>query len=125
MPALYLRQSSCRSILARNRRFGRALAHRPGFEQKFAGAVYRYEALAAGQIFEALILCENETDVEKLLDILEGDLYLGGSRKAGYGRAKINDAELIGKNWREAGGELTLKKWHPYCYLVKRHFAKG
>jgi CRISPR-associated protein Csx10 len=95
---------------ARNRRFGRALAHRPGFEQKFAGAVYRYEALAAGQIFEALILCENETDVEKLLDILEGDLYLGGSRKAGYGRAKINDAELIGKNWREAGGELTLKK---------------
>lgn len=96
---------------ARNRRFGRALAQRPGFEKKFAGAVFRYEALAAGQTFEAVILCENKTDVEKIRGILTGDIYLGGSRKAGYGRARIlDDVENISNNWRETEGELSLKE---------------
>ena len=92
---------------ARNRRYGRAV--RPSFNadesEEPSGAVYRYEALAAGQSFEALILCDNEKDAELLLPLLEGEIFLGGSRTAGYGRAKIHSVKYAPEGWREAARE--------------------
>jgi CRISPR-associated protein Csx10 len=66
--------------IARNRRIGTA---REGL-----GAIYRYDALAAGQSFEAKIICEAH-DVSLLQNLLAGRVHLGGSRSAGYGLAEI------------------------------------
>ena len=94
---------------ARNRRYGRAMRLSPGFigpEDEAYGAVYRYTALAAGQSFKAAVICDK--DVEILLPLLEGEIFLGGSRTAGYGRAEIcveNDGQAL-EDWREAWGEL-------------------
>lgn len=90
---------------ARNRRYGRAI--KPTFEAdgEPSGAVYRYEALGAGQSFEAFVLCDRDEDAQILLPLLEGEVFLGGSRSAGYGRARIVDARVVPSDWREAGGE--------------------
>jgi CRISPR-associated protein Csx10 len=57
---------------------------------EIAGAVYRDGALAAGQIFQAAIICENDDDEPVLRTLIDGYVTLGGSRSGGYGRAKIN-----------------------------------
>jgi CRISPR-associated protein Csx10 len=88
---------------ARNRRFGRAMPREEQIEPP--GAVYRYDALAAGQTFEAAILCDHETDVATLLPLLTGEVTLGGSRSSGYGRAKLENSKEC-TDWREIGGTL-------------------
>ncbi len=94
---------------ARNRRYGRAMRQFSSPAEGPSGAVYRYEALAAGQTFEALILCDHDEDAELLLPLLEGGVLLGGSRTAGYGRAKIHDVKLAPEGWREVDGELVVE----------------
>lgn len=58
------------------------------------GAVYRYDALAARQTFQAVIICDNDDDeptLRKLMqDLTDGHVTLGGSRSGGYGRASIS-----------------------------------
>jgi CRISPR-associated protein Csx10 len=56
---------------------------------EIAGAVYRYDALASGQSFQAAIICDNDNDVSTLKDLISGRVTLGGSRSGGYGRAEI------------------------------------
>lgn len=94
---------------ARNRRYGRAIRQSSNVAEEPSGAVYRYEALAGGQTFEALILCDHEEDAELLLPLLKGEVFLGGSRSAGYGRAKIHDVKLAPAGWREVDGELVVE----------------
>lgn len=92
----------------RNRRFGRATLLKnlkQGREGDNAqndgggedpGTVFRYEALAAGQLFSAQILCDDSADAEVLHTLLEADdeLHLGGARSAGYGRTRIESVKL-------------------------------
>ena len=78
------------------RNYGRAL--------KGDGAVYRYESLAAGQVFAAVILCD-EADAELFESLLKGEYSLGGARTAGYGRVRIENAERM-DTWREAPGQI-------------------
>jgi CRISPR-associated protein Csx10 len=55
-----------------------------------SGAVFRYEALDAGQTFQGVILCDNPDDVAKIKPLLEPkDIWLGGSQSAGYGHTQI------------------------------------
>jgi len=68
------------------RNYGRAL--------KNDSAVYRYESLAAGQVFAAAVLCD-ETDAELFEPLLKGEYSLGGARTAGYM-----------DTWREAPGQI-------------------
>lgn len=91
---------------ARTRRFGRAMSekddvldHSEGDQQ---GAVYRYDALAAGQTFEAVILCE-DADEAALEQFIQGEIRLGKSRSGGYGRAQIHlvDQTTQAGPWRE------------------------
>lgn len=79
---------------ARDRRYGRP--------REESGAVYRYDALAAEQVFEAAIVCDEDRDVETLLPLLQGNASLGGSRTAGYGATVLSDATAIDQ-WREVG----------------------
>ncbi|HMV85111.1 MAG TPA: hypothetical protein PKC13_27515 [Blastocatellia bacterium] len=79
---------------ARTRRYGRAVAD----EKKLCrqnkgdvrGAVYRYDALAAGQFFEGVVLCRND-DVAEIKKLLNGKAQLGKSQNAGYGHATIEN----------------------------------
>ena len=87
----------------RTARFGRAMPeYRPTDSRQasrgltklldtdeIAGAVYRYDALAAGQTFQAAIICDNDDDKPILEDLIGGYVTLGGSRSGGYGRAEI------------------------------------
>lgn len=68
------------------------------------GAVYRYESLAAGQTFEAAILCD-DADADALAQLLKGEYLLGGARTAGYGRVRITQSARNGR-WRETPGEI-------------------
>jgi CRISPR-associated protein Csx10 len=76
----------------RNRKYGRAMdrINMDNEEDKKddEGMVFRYEALAAGQVFRGLILCD-ESDAGKLQSLLKDEIYLGGSRAAGYGLAQF------------------------------------
>lgn len=67
---------------ARHRGKGRAIRN------DSRSALFRYHALAAGQIFIGQIHCQAE-DEEVLRQLLSGTLLLGGSRTAGYGRTQI------------------------------------
>lgn len=64
------------------------------------GEIFRYDAIDAGQTFQAVILCkEIDTNLLKLLQKSE-DLWLGGSQSAGYGHTKIIDIQTH-DNWNE------------------------
>ncbi|MCC7209693.1 MAG: hypothetical protein IT323_20450 [Anaerolineae bacterium] len=60
------------------------------------GTVYRYDALAAGQSFEAAILCDEAEDAEYLKTLLTGFpvAAIGGARSAGYGRVAFSDVHI-------------------------------
>jgi len=88
--------------IQRNRPYGRPM---PG-----SGAIYRYDAIEAGQAFKAVILCDEGQDAQSLLDLLSGEVNLGGSRSGGYGRARLSSAQLE-KNplsWREVPEKLDV-----------------
>ena len=59
-------------------------------EDEIPGAVYRYDALAAGQMFQAAIIYDNDADEPTLRALIGGHVTLGGSRSGGYGRARIS-----------------------------------
>lgn len=71
-------------------------------------AVYRYVSLAAGQTFSAAIICPDAQCEEALRPLLAGQTWVGGSRTAGYGRAKLTHLRTIsGSEWREVKEEMA------------------
>ncbi|MUH01333.1 hypothetical protein F7734_57320 [Scytonema sp. UIC 10036] len=66
------------------------------------GEIFRYEAIDRQQTFQAVIICSNETDANFLMGLLQKseDIWLGGSRTAGYGHIKISKIQLS-HNWNE------------------------
>lgn len=68
------------------------------------GEIFRYEALDAGQTFQAVILYQEQDDtiIQQLLG--KPDLWLGGSQSAGYGHIKILDKNFYdSQTWHEIG----------------------
>jgi len=73
----------------------------PGRARRGAGAVYQYEALAAGERFQGVILCTDAGQATQIKDMLSiGVSYLGGAQTAGYGRVVI-DAVQEKSDWQE------------------------
>lgn len=72
----------------RNRKKGRGT--------EATGEVFRYDAIDSGQIFEAVILCDDDEDAVIIESLLQQDnnAYLGGSRSAGYGHITIDQIKL-------------------------------
>jgi len=65
-----------------------------------SGAVFRYEALAAGQTFGGVILCAEAQAADSLEPLLQAGLFLGGSRNAGYGRVQVKRVKRMA-DWQE------------------------
>ena len=64
-------------------------------------AVFRYEAIAAGQIFGGVIVSKNKEDLELLKSMMENrQIAIGGSRSAGYGQIVFREIE-ISSEWSE------------------------
>jgi CRISPR-associated protein Csx10 len=72
-----------------------------------SGAVFRYDAIDAGQTFQGVVLCDSEQDAEIIKSLLQPEketekinAWLGGSQSAGYGHVTI---ELLpdDNNWHE------------------------
>jgi CRISPR-associated protein Csx10 len=64
------------------------------------GEIFRYDAIDVGQIFQGVILYD-EVDEKTIQDLLNiSDIWLGGSRSAGYGHVKISDVK-INNSWTE------------------------
>lgn len=96
---LYREQRRINIHNKRNRKRGRGI--------EGSGAVFRYEALDAGQTFQAVILCDEANDVEKIKPLLEpNELWLGGSQSAGYGQSQVDRVEAP-EIWHELGTELA------------------
>lgn len=70
--------------------------------QEGEGAIFRYEALDVRQTFQAVILCEDD-DAETIESLLKpADIWLGGSRSAGYGHTKIHAIQSHNiEDWHE------------------------
>lgn len=66
------------------------------------GKIFRYEAIDAGQKFQAVILCSNDADAQIINNLLNSslDIWMGGSQSAGYGHIKLENLNLI-NNWNE------------------------
>lgn len=61
-----------------------------GRATKNKGEIFRYESIDIEQIFQAVILCD-DTDEKTIGDLLTpSDIWLGGSRSAGYGHVEIS-----------------------------------
>lgn len=62
------------------------------------GAVFRYQALAAGTRLSGLVLLADRGDADAVEELFAADLWLGRSGSAGYGRARILESV-----WEENG----------------------
>ncbi|NCJ07351.1 hypothetical protein GS597_12700 [Synechococcales cyanobacterium C] len=72
---------------SRDRRKGRSSKRED--QPSSEGAIFRYDALDTRQTFQSVILCE-ERNIEFFKQLLsQPDLWLGGSRSAGYGHTQI------------------------------------
>jgi len=81
----------------------------PNLKAAGNSTVYRYQAIAAGEVLSAAILSEHADLLKLLQPLLEGEIGLGGSHTAGYGRVKIVVDETAPEEWHEyeRGGDLT------------------
>jgi CRISPR-associated protein Csx10 len=100
---LHVPQRSIKVHTQRSRTFGRAMPN--------DGAVYRYDSLARGQTFVGVLLCDDDSDVDQLKDLLNGEYALGGSRSAGYGRVQFSFDETKdvhdGGTWDEVAYAMS------------------
>lgn len=65
-----------------------------GTPTKDDGAVFQIESLKEGQVFQAIILAEQERDIENLIDLLPRMVQIGSSKGGGYGRIAIERADV-------------------------------
>jgi CRISPR-associated protein Csx10 len=64
--------------------------------------VYRYDALAAGEVLAAAIVAPDDFDLGPLHSLLaeNPDLFLGGAHTAGYGHVEVTSLSMV-ENWNE------------------------
>ncbi|MCK5921498.1 MAG: hypothetical protein KAG66_11195, partial [Methylococcales bacterium] len=105
----------------RNRVLGRAT--------KDDGAIFRYQALAPGQLFMGVIVVKNEEDAGIFQSLLPDTLILGGSNSAGYGLTNVCHKTKI-MSWQEGDTAPSLVAGKPFTlYLtsdaILRHPKTG
>ena len=63
--------------------------------------VYRYDALAAGQVLAGAILAADDVDLSEVEELLEpAEVFLGGAHLVGYGRARF-EGVATEEEWQE------------------------
>ncbi|MCB9422748.1 MAG: hypothetical protein H6667_23310 [Ardenticatenaceae bacterium] len=94
---------------ARNREMGRAIPN----DTTNRSALFRYRALAARQKFVGYILVK-DADAAQMQSLLDGQIWLGGSRSAGYGRSQFTTTQTASTNREIAQPRQVLKAGTPF-----------
>ncbi len=77
----------------------------PGKKMAGFSQVYRYDALAAEQTFQAIILADDDVDLKPLKKLIDRNHFvMGGATGGGYGLVKINKIKEI-QHWHEYSEE--------------------
>lgn len=83
-----------------------------------SGAVFRYDAIDSGQVFQAVILCDCEQDADTIKSLLTPtndekiiNAWLGGSQSAGYGHVTV-DLLTDEDNWTEVKSDWEERSQH-------------
>lgn len=85
-----------------------------GRGKKDSGAVFQYDALEPGQMFEGIILCDNDQDVATVQKLIQrGVAWLGRSRSANYGKVRF-DQIFVGANWQEVHTIAEIEEGETY-----------
>lgn len=93
--------------IARNRRKGTAYKKTYNLPGQDMGALFRYSALAEGQCFKGAIICDDDVDVDLFKELIQGEMFIGKSSRAGYGRIKFGNVRITcGLDWREVPMQL-------------------
>ena len=80
------------------------VSYKRGVKAKNDSSLFQYEAIAPGYLFAGVILGK-EDDLEMMQKLLtqKPQLWLGGSRNAGYGRTTVLKTDIV-DDWQEAYG---------------------
>lgn len=98
-----------------NRKRGRA--------NRDEGAVYRYDALADGQTFGGVILCQTEDDAAYIRDQIPSYTSLGGAQSGGYGRVSIQMSEFHWDYIGEVQASETLQLTALSDWIIRDTFG--
>ncbi len=73
------------------------------------GAVFRYESIMKGTKFSGAIISEKDCLLDEILKLIPKgtEIFVGGSRTSGYGKAKIVDSKIT--EWIETASPKDLK----------------
>lgn len=88
-------------------------------------AVYRYDALPAGEVLAAAVVVQEDADVAVLEQLITpGDVMLGGARLAGYGRAVIEGVQ-VKRQWRETEVDGEMARDEVIVTLLSDAIVRG
>jgi CRISPR-associated protein Csx10 len=83
-----------------------------------SGAVFRYDAIDVGQVFQSVILCDRDEDAAQIKSLLTPtndeetiNVWLGGSQSAGYGHVTV-DLLRDEDNWTETKIDWEERSQH-------------
>jgi CRISPR-associated protein Csx10 len=89
----------------------------PGRKAAGLSQVYRYDALAAGQTFQAIILADDDVDIKPLKKLMDQNQFvMGGAIIGGYGLVKIDKVQEH-PNWSEYSAEAP-ENGGKYVYIT-------
>lgn len=61
--------------------------------------LFRYESIESGQLFKGIIIVEDKSYIDEVIELFNNTLiYLGGSKGSGYGLCEISDMKVVLEN---------------------------
>jgi CRISPR-associated protein Csx10 len=88
--------------------------------------VFRYDALAEGEVFAGIILAEADDDLKTIQSLFEPrEIHFGRAHTAGYGRVKIDIAKNIDHSWIEYIPNDELKNGDVAITLLSDAILRG
>jgi CRISPR-associated protein Csx10 len=104
--------------IARNRRKGTAYKKTGTLPGENMDALFRYRSLAEGQHFKGVIICGADEDVELFKELMQGEMFIGKSSRAGYGRIGFSNVRCCrSPDWREVPMQLE-SEGNKICFTL-------
>ena len=88
--------------------------------------VFRYDALAAGQVLAGAIITSDDVDLTGLYNLLceEAELFIGCAHTAGYGRVRL-EVDPIATGWEEYPSAVSLDSGEVIVTLLSDTLVRG
>jgi len=88
--------------------------------------VFRYDALAAGEVLAGAIVAPDDVDLTTLYALLSdaSELFIGGARTAGYGRVRLEVDDIV-TGWQEYPADSSLDSGEIVVTLLSDTLVRG